>query len=362
MTFREFLEKIREKLRRLFFLNVPVTPEELEEKKDELLQMLSPVKKEYPHNHLKYPDNIYEPEKVKIGRYNYMKYYARFNNLYELYDYLKAEPGINTMVFNRLASIKDDSDFAGKPYEEAVEELINEVDPGYEEFLSLQKDLNNARRVMVHKYQTVRTVAGGHLNIPAYSAGNPLCYETEERVVKPKFVRIHIALSYYWGTTKKQVLHRAIIITNVLKALERAGYSVDLNTFELSEEEKEIVYIVVQIKRHGEKMNMSALYKTLCHVEFLRRILFRVMETLDVTEDWVNGYGSTCSEDFTRKALKFDDNDIFFDQPRAMGINGDDLAQDFENAIKHLNLEDKIDVEKAKREFNDDVANLKKTL
>ena len=76
MTFREFLEKIREKLRRLFFLNVPVTPEELAEKKDELLQMLSPVKKEYPHNHLRFPDNIYEPEKVKIGRYNYMKYYT----------------------------------------------------------------------------------------------------------------------------------------------------------------------------------------------------------------------------------------------------------------------------------------------
>ena len=37
MTVREFLENIREKLRRLFFLNVPVTKEELEEKKEELL-------------------------------------------------------------------------------------------------------------------------------------------------------------------------------------------------------------------------------------------------------------------------------------------------------------------------------------
>lgn len=361
MTVREFLENIREKLRRLFFLNVPVTREELEEKKEELLQMIAPPKKEYPHNHLKYPDNVFEPEKVKIGRDNYMKYYARFNNLYELYEYLKDNPGINTMVFSKLSSIKEDSGFAGKPYNEAVEDLVSEVDPCYDEFLSLQKDLNNARRGMVHKYQTVRTVAGGHLNVPAYSAGNPLCYETEERVVKPKFVKIHIALSYYWGTTKKQVLHRAIIITNVLKALENAGYSVDLNTFELSEEEKELVYIVVQIKRHGEKMNMSALYKTLCHVEFLRRILFRVLETLDVTEDWMQGYGSTCSEEFTRKALNFGENDIFFDQPRAMGIGGEDLAKDFENAIKHLNLQDKIDVEKAKREFNDEVAVLKKT-
>ena len=42
MTVREFLENIREKLRRLFFLNVPVTKEELEEKKEELLQMIAP--------------------------------------------------------------------------------------------------------------------------------------------------------------------------------------------------------------------------------------------------------------------------------------------------------------------------------
>lgn len=360
MGIREILEKIREKLRRLFFLNVPITREELEHKKEEIINMVSP-RREYPHNHLKYPDNIFPPEVEKIGRCNYTKYVARFNNLYELYDYLKSNPETNGVVFRSLSSLEKGSNFAGKPYHEAVEDLVNEVDPGYEEFLSLQKDLNNANRRMVHKYKTVRTVAGGHLNVPAYSAGSPLCYETEERIVKPKFVRIHIALSYYWGTTKNQVLNRAIIITNVLKALENAGYSVDLNTFELSEEERELIYIAVQIKRHGERMNMSALYKTLCHVEFLRRILFRVLETLDVKEDWQNGYGSTCSEEFTRKALKFNNNDIFFDQPRAMGIQGEDLAEDFENAIKHLNLEDKIDVEKAKREFSEDVAVLKKT-
>ncbi len=360
MNLRELLEKIREKLRKLFFLNVPVTKEELHEQINAMYT--SVTEREYPKNYLRFPDNIFEPEKVKIGRYNYTRYYARFNNLYELYEYLTSDPNLNRVVFRNLSSLEKDSDFAGKPYSEAVEDLISEVDPGYEEFLSLQKDLNNAKHGAIHKYKTVRTVAGGHLNTVAYSTGNPLCYETEERVVKAKFVTIHIALSYYWGTSKEQVLNRAIIITNVLKALENAGYSVNLNTFELSEEARELIYIVVQIKRHGEKMNMSALYKTLCHVEFLRRILFRVLETLDVTEDWQHGYGSTCSEEFTRKALKFGENDIFFDQPRAMGINGKDLAEDFENAIKHLNLEDKIDVEKAKREFNDDVAVLKKKM
>lgn len=311
-------------------------------------------------NQTRFSNNIFEPEKIKVGRNNYQMYRASFNNLYALYEYLKNDPEINHDVFYKLSSIKGSYDFAGKPYEQALEDLVGEVDPGYEEFLKLQSDLNNAKKGKIHKFRLVRTVAGGHLNIPAYCAGNPLCYETEERISKPKFITIHVSLSYYWGTSKDQVLHRAIIITNIIKALEKAGYSVDLNTFEMSQEGNELAYIIVQLKKHGGRLNMSALYKTLCHVEFLRRILFRILETLDVQNSWCEGYGQTCSEDFIRKALRLGKDDIFFDQPREMGINGDDLADDFENAIRHLNLEDKINVEKAKREFREDTKVLAK--
>lgn len=314
----------------------------------------------YPENYKKYPSQIFAPEKKKIDSNSYTVYKARFSSLYDLYAYLKSNPKTNRSVFRRLHSETGSYQFAGKPYAEAVEDLIATVDPGYEEFLELQKDLNYAKNQKVHQYKMVRTVAGGHLNIPAYSAGAPLCYETEERVHKPKFVQLHVSLSYYCGTTKKQVLHRAIIVTNIIKALENAGYSVGLNTFELSEDGDELLYIVVQIKKHGERINMSRLYKTLCHVEFLRRILFRILETLDVTNDWEDGYGCTCSENFARKALKLDEHDIFIDQPSEMGIQGQDLATDFENAIKHLHLEDKIDVEKAKREFAEAAHSLKK--
>ena len=361
ISFRDFLLELKEKLKRLLFYNLPITySEDSDEKKEIFVPFQLKKEKKFPNNYIEHPYNIYLPDEIVVDNAKYNLYLARFNNIYELYEYLKSNPRINDIVFSELASEKENSNFAGKPYEEALEDLILEDDPGYEEFLMIQKDLNNARKELIHKYQTVKTVAGGHLNVPAYSAGNPLCYETEERIVKPKFVRIHISLSYYWGTTKNQVLHRAIIITNVLKALEKAGYSVDLNAFELSEDADELIYIVVQLKKYGEKLNMSALYKSLCHVEFLRRILFRVLETMDVKNDWMHGYGSTCNETFTRKVLNFGKNDIFFDRPRNMGICGSDLAEDFENAIRHLKLEDKIDVEKAKKEFSEQVKILEK--
>lgn len=314
----------------------------------------------YTNNHEKFPDMIFPPERIHVDDETYTMYKTRFRNLYELYEYLKADPEINRRVFSELSSIEGKSSFAGKPYAAAVEDLIATIDPGYEEFLKLQKDINRGRNIMVHKFRTVRTVAGGHLNIPAYSAGAPLCYETEERISKPRFIRIHLSLSYYWGTTKDQVLHRAVIITNVVKALENAGYSVDVNAFEMSSCANELINIIVELKKHGGRINMSALYKTLCHVEFLRRILFRVLETLAVQAYWGDGYGSTCSEEFIRQALKLGKDDIFFDQPREMGIEGENLAEDFEAAMEHLNLRDKIDVRKAKQEFNDAAKSLRK--
>ncbi len=310
-------------------------------------------------NHERFSDSIFEPEMLTVDGYTYRILKARFSNLYVLYDYLKANPELNRDVFYKLSSLDGDYSFAGKPYEKAVEDLVGELDPGYEEFLKLQSDLN-AKKGKIHKYRTVRTVAGGHLSVPAYCAGNPLCYETEERITKPKFARMHVSLSYYWGTTKDQVLHRAIIITNILKALEKAGYSVDLKTFELSQERDELAYIIVQIKKHGGRLDMQGLYKTLCHVEFLRRILFRILETLDLRNSWGHGYGQTCSEEFTRDVLKLGKNDIYIDQPRELGIFGDDLADDFESTITHLSLQDKIDVEKAKREFKQESMILRK--
>lgn len=310
-------------------------------------------------NHIRFPYNIYEPEEIIRDDRKYILYLARFNNLYELYDYLKSDPTLNRRVFYKLSSVDGSYSFAGKPYSKALEDLVGDIDPGYEEFLKLQKDINNANNMQINRYRTVMTVAGGHMNTQAYSTGQPLCYETQERVMKPKFLRMHLALGYSWRTSKSQVLNRAIIITNILKALENSGYNVDINAFELSQESNELVHIIVNLKKYGEKLNMQALYKSLCNVEFLRRILFRVLETLDVKRDWSDGYGSTCDKEFTSKVLKFNNEDIYIDQPNRMGISGINLATDFENVINRLNLQDKIDVEKAKYEFEKSAKTLK---
>ena len=40
--------------------------------------------REYPHNHIEYPFNIYEEDKVIIDDDEYTRYRARFNSLHDL--------------------------------------------------------------------------------------------------------------------------------------------------------------------------------------------------------------------------------------------------------------------------------------
>ena len=302
----------------------------------------------YPNNHLTHEDCIFPPYQITVGGKIYQLYLSRFNSLNALYEYLKSDPPTNRMAFHSLASETNDFNHSGKSYREAVEDLVRPFDEEYQEFLSIQKKLGTAKLQKIHKYETVKTVTGGHLIIPDYIAGAPLCYESEERVQKAKFVKVNATLSYHAATTKKQLFNRAIIMANLIQALEKSGYNVDFNTFEFSRHSDELSYTIIKIKKHGGRTNMEALYQTSCQVEFLRRILFRVLETLDVETYWGSTYGSVCSQEFVREALKFDKKDIYFDQPSSMGIQGNDLIGDFNRAMEHLHLDNIVDMERTR--------------
>lgn len=295
-----------------------------------------------------FPNNIFTPEKIRVDSSEYKLFTARFDNLYDLYHYLTSNPKINRHVFfGPLASETGSYSFAGKPYNDAVEDLLKDHDPGYTEFLQLQSDINESLGGPQKRYVSTRKVVGSHIFLPAYSAGTAKCYISLDKVNRTKFIRMHFGLSYSWGTSKSQVFNRALITTNLIKALENKGYTVDLHAFELSEEYDEVINIILKLKRFDGTLDMDALYKSSCNVEFLRRILFRVMETMDIRNSWNQGYGMTCSERFARKILKLDKNDIFIDEPSDLGIYGDNLAEDFENTIEHLDIKDKIDVDRA---------------
>lgn len=314
-----------------------------------------------PKNYKEFPDNVQKPSKIELLSRTYTICGYRFRGLQDFYEFLKKDPKVNLEIWkpNNLQSVKGDFNFAGEEYDVAVEKLIRDVDPGYQEYLRIQKNLH-AKYGKSHQYEPIKTIAGGAIDPVAYTTGSPTIYQSSRLVSKPKFITIDTQVAYYWGTSKKQVFNRALIITNLISALEKIGYNVDVNSFMIAENENEIIKSIFEIKRHGQRTNYQTLYKSLVDVEFFRRLCFRLIEISDVKTDWLSGYGETCSERKVRRILNLKKEDIYFDQPRSMGISGNDIGDDFESAIKHLKLEDKINVKKEKEVLRNSVKVLRR--
>ena len=310
-------------------------------------------------NYEKFPNNFFPPREITVDSKKYKYYLVRFNNLYDIYNYLKSNPYINKAVFSHLSSRLGATSFSGMPYSDSVDDLINFKDQYYFDFVDLVKDIANAKSGSVHKFQTVYSVAGGRVYTPNYSVGSPYCYETEERIKRPKFINVYSALSYSGSTSKYQVFNRAVVLISIISALEKQGYNINLNAFEMSSSGDEIVNNVVDIKKHSEPTNLQALYKTSCKIEFLRRILFGVLETVGVENvKWGDGYGKTCPKDFVREVLNIGKDDIYFGTPQELGVGGASIKKDFEECLDRLNLSSNIDIKEIDDEFDKHVKKL----
>ena len=307
-----------------------------------------------PKNYKKFPNNVQKPTKVELKDDIYNIYGFKFKGLQDFYDFLKQNPDINYQVWRYeedIASINGKYDFAGVPYDEALEKLVQEMDPGYQEYISIQKNIHG-KYGRTHQYKNIKTVAGGVIDPVSYTTSSPTIYRTSRLVNRPKFITIDTQIAYYWGTNKKQVFNRALIITNLINALEKNGYNVDVNSFMIAENHDEIIKAIFEIKKHGQKTNYQTLYKSLVDVEFFRRLCFRVMEISDVQNRWCSGYGKTCNEKTVRELLKLKKEDIYFDQPDSMGIYGKDIG--------NLDLQDIINVKKEKEVLKQSVKVLRK--
>ena len=299
----------------------------------------------------RYPEIVFEPRIEELDEESYAIYGYRFKGLGQLYNFLKSNPRINVDVFGPardVSSIENDFAFAGKPYPDALEQIVNYHDPKYREFLDISRKVNTKDIKRQSMFKSVNSVAGGIIRPQALATGDPHIYRTTKIVKHKKEITINATFGYPSFTTKRQVLNRAIILTNIIYALEKQGYSVKVNSFEICEEGNELIEIILDVKGTNMGVNYQALYRSLCDVEFFRRLGFRLIECADVKGSWKWGYGRTAGKGLTCNLLKLRENDLYFGTPDSMGIEGEDIEEDFVSAINHLGLNNKIDVEKEK--------------
>lgn len=278
-------------------------------------------------------------------------YKYNFSNLTDLYTYLKSNPRVNTSIFRNQASLDNESSFGGEPLEYAIEYLKGGYNINFDKFDIATRTIRKSGYEDVDSRKLTLSQHGGVYLSPLVAAGVPTCMIKYDRDTTPKHITIYFQLGYPWMTTADQVFNRGIATINLIQSLEEKGYIVDLKVFELSECDDEILDITVDVKKTDELLNITKCYYPFVSKEFLRRLLFRVLESAPVKSYWSSGYGQTCDAEEIKRIYKLREKDIVIPAPTNIGIQGNDIYEDTVSLFENLNLDKEFDLSRLKQKI-----------
>ncbi len=276
-----------------------------------------------------------------------------FPSITSLVQYLKDTP-INMKVFGGYicSEIDTEPEFRGEPLKDTLEHLIYGYNQDYKHYREISKvsDIKFNQGIGEIPPRSIKSYVGSRVDIPAYVYGSPRNMRRVVRVGQKKIINFYFQLSYPAGTKENEIINRGIIAMQLIKALENVGYSINLIGFELDTEslrdDKEIFYVTINLKDVDLTLNESKCIGPFMRKEFLRRIMFRLLETADVSDYWSVSYGSTLPVKEAVDIMNLRDEDIVFGTPKELGIKGSDIYTDFEATIDKLKLNDEITLRK----------------
>lgn len=278
-------------------------------------------------------------------------YNLHFFGLKDLYDYLKSNPQINYRVFSILGSMDKDKSYAGATLEESIEYILQGYKKNLDSFLKANKRLQNSITEYKEDYVVKRSLYAGVPIASLVAANIPDCRLITEPENSLEVRNVYYNLSCEYLTTSSQIENRGLAALYLIQALEARGILVNFKAFSLTNTKTEISNVSIDLKRAGEeKLNIQKCYFPLSSKEFLRRIIFRIMETSDLKDpEWGNGYGHPATQSECREFYKAKPQDIVITSPMETGITGENIYKDTLNMIESLNLEKEFDVKSLKK-------------
>lgn len=285
-------------------------------------------------------------------------YNIKFGNLTDLHDYLLSSPPVNTAVFQRQASEKNAFEFSGESLEKSIGYCIGGYTKDFDNFLKANTELRETTKVAyTNNHRLVRSMYGGVPQPALVAAGVPQSMLRYERESKSTVRNIYFNLAYPAFTSTESIINRGLATLYLVQALEARGEMVNFKAFELSknddkplEEIDEIVNLEINLKKPGDHfLNIEKCYYPIRAKEFLRRVLFRVLESSDVEDYlWGEGYGTALDLDEMKTFLNTGPNDLLISYPSEMGIEGHNIYEDTIALINGLNLQKEFDISKIK--------------
>lgn len=268
-----------------------------------------------------------------------IKFYDyEFNSLTELINFIdENEPYEQWYCSNSLESEKDDFSFTGtKDIEEAKSLCLKGNSKEVDKFIAFNAEFEKNFLFKSQKRNFVNDVYGSRLQVSKTLTGNPRSMQRLIRNEPLKYINVWVNCDCAYITSRQAITNRGIIISNIIKLLEKNGYKVNLNFFALSKVGYEVIYIKVNIKRPGEKLDLSSTYFPMCHPSFFRRLIFAVYERTNCSEYWSRGYGQTIND--MENYIKINDDDIVIRQPNLVDVYGKDLLKDAISLFNKINF------------------------
>ena len=277
-------------------------------------------------------------------------YNVKFDNLADLYYYLKSDPMVNSAIFDEQASLKEGSDFAGDSLKKSVEYIVGGYNRGFNNFLIASERMQAATIDVSDNRSLRRGLYGGIPLAPLVAAEVPECMLKYDRNKEGAVRNMYFSLSYPHYVEQDEIFNRGLATLYIVDALEKKGDIVNFVARETAICADEVVNIEVVLKKPTDMMlDIKKCYFPLVGREFLRRLLFRVKESLPFKENWSWGYGRTLEEEPLRRFFNLKDSDYVISTPNEIGISGGDIYRDTARLIENLNLEDEFDVPKIKK-------------
>ena len=248
----------------------------------------------------------------KINSNGYKVYMEEYNSISEFVQTINSRPQ-NPEIKSNISEFGEYS-FAGThDYNEAENLLLHG-------WVEESEKLNEMLKLKALKEKSVKNtydVAGFQCSVPRYLQGIPTNMINQKVVTKKqKVITITKNISYSAHVRKETIEEESVKVLQLVNNLEKQGYRVILNVTLISKSKKENIIICnkVRIKNANERLNLSKVSFPMVHSSYLRRIMFKWMETFEyTTKSFDVTYGTPVKcEDFNNIIKNNKNNNEYF--------------------------------------------------
>lgn len=196
--------------------------------------------------------------------------------------------------FEDLSSVSGNASFTGThSFNDALNLLRNGWEHGAKELTKKLKVKNNSPQMELVR-KTVYDIVGFQACVPRYLQGVPQSMINKRMIPqKQKVLTLVKDICYSAGVSQERIMEDSITFLQIVQAIEAQGIRVNINAAFLSKEGNEWSWVRLKIKGANERINISKMAFAMAHPSFLRRMMFRYIETDErlQSKGFTRGYG-----------------------------------------------------------------------